>query len=466
VAKLWQKDYTLDEIIEDFTVGIDYELDLSLIASDCLASMAQARQLKKLSLLSEAETACLMKSLGEAFQLAELGTFPISKSDEDCHTALENFLTERCGEAGKKIHTGRSRNDQVITALRVYGRKRLMEIEASIYKTARVFLAFAQTYAGVPMPGRTHMQIAMPSSVGLWSGAWAEELLDLAPLVVMARELLDQGSLGSAASYGGPLPLDRQLTSELLGFSRAQNNVLAVNNSRGRYESIALDALDQIGMTLSKWAQDLILMSLPELGYFRLPKKLCSGSSIMPQKKNPDGLELLRAKSGVLSGYAQTVKNIVRSLPSGYNRDLQDTKEPFFRGLSLSLTSLAVARVTMEGLEVDIPALNAGFTPEIFATDLAFEKVQAGMAFRDAYREVGLHLEELKARSPEASLASRTHLGGTGNLGLDLAQLRLQDAEKKLFSRMAEIHSALSTLAGFPLPGGWNYVRNSDTIRT
>lgn len=451
MAKLWQKDYSLDAVIEDFTVGRDYELDRWILPADCLASMAQARQLVQIGLLTEAEGAALHEALGAAFHKALHGDFLIEKADEDGHTALEAYLVERCGDAGKKIHTGRSRNDQVITALRVFGRHKLFEITHALHSTIDVFLRFAQRHAQVPMPGRTHLQTAMPSSVGLWAGAWAEELMDLSVLVDQARSLFDQGSLGSAASYGGPLPLDRQLTSDLLGFAQVQNNVLAVNNSRGRYESVALDALDQIGLTLSKWAQDLILFSLPELGYFKLPARLCSGSSIMPQKKNPDGLELMRAKSGVLGGYAATVKNIVRSLPSGYNRDLQDTKEPFLRGLELLLSMLAVARTTMDGLEVDEAALRRGFTKDIYATDAAFEAVQAGVPFREAYKQVGLNLDQLAERRPEDALAQRTHLGGTANLGLEKLDERLATAVLTVQERRHQVEAALGALAGFEI---------------
>lgn len=451
MAKLWQKDTDLNALMEAFTVGRDYLLDLELLPSDCLASMAQARQLRRLGLVTSEEEGCLHRALNEAYDLSLERQLRIRPQDEDGHTVLESFLIQRCGDAGKKIHTGRSRNDQVITALRVYGRHRLLELELLLRDLIHEFLVFARSHEKVPMPGRTHLQIAMPSSVGLWAAAWAEELLDWGQLVSQARQLFDRGSLGAAASYGSPLPLDRKYTSEALGFARPQNNVLAVNNSRGRCESVALDALDQVGITLSKWAQDLILFTLPELGYFELPAQLCSGSSIMPQKKNPDGLELLRSRSAVLSGYAATVKNIVRSLPSGYNRDFQDTKEPFLRSLELADLSLRIARLTMKELVVHEDRLRESFTPEIYATDAAFELVLQGVPFRDAYQQVGRNLDQLKRRHPEDALQTRTHLGGCANLGLEDTEARLCEWSREAEQRLAEVLNSLSALAGRPI---------------
>ena len=342
MAKLWQKDYSLDSLIETFTVGRDYILDMELLPADCTASLAHATMLATVGLLPDGDLSSLSRGIRSVLDEFENGTYTIRRSDEDGHTALENRLCEICGEAGKKIHTGRSRNDQVITALRLYSRAFVAEAVLAGIDTVESLLNLAGEHELTPMPGRTHMQIAMPSSVGLWAAAYAEELLDALGNLLSLDRILDQSPLGSAASYGVPLPLDRELTAELMGFSGVQNNVLYVNNSRGKIESYLLDACDQIGLTLSKMAQDLIIFSMPEFGYFSLPKELCSGSSIMPQKKNPDGLELIRAKSGTLSSYAMQVKSVIRSLPSGYNRDFQETKEPFMRGARLTIQMLQV----------------------------------------------------------------------------------------------------------------------------
>jgi argininosuccinate lyase len=451
MAKLWAKNYELDSLVEEFTVGSDYLLDMKLVPADCVGSMAHAEMLAAIGILPRKEADALKAELLSIVRDHRAGSFAISRSDEDCHTAIENRLTSKLGEPGKKIHTGRSRNDQVVTALRLYTRSFLLSYIESVQGLVLSLLTFARAHEFVPMPGRTHMQIAMPSSVGLWAAAWAEELLDLLEPLRAVYRLIDRSPLGSAASYGVPLPLDRELTARLMGFSSVQRNVLAVQNSRGRAESLVLDALDQIGITLSKMAQDLILFSLPEFGYFGLPARLCTGSSIMPQKKNPDGLELLRAKSATLSAAALQVKSIVRSLPSGYNRDFQETKEPFLHGASTALASSRIMTLTIENLEVYEENLRKAFTPEIFATDAALERVARGMSFRDAYREVGLSLEELTSRDPDAALRSRTATGTTGNLGLDAAERTAAELAGWREGEAKRVDAALAALAGEPV---------------
>ena len=376
------------------------------------------------------------------------GSFRVLRSDEDCHTAIENRLTERLGEAGKKIHTGRSRNDQVLTALRVYGRSRLELIRGGVLGLVDDLTVFAQTHQNVPMPGRTHLQTGMPSSVGLWASAWAEELLDTLVLADAAYRLIDRSPLGFAASYGVPLPLDREYSAGLMGFAGVHRNVLAASHSRGKGEAAVLDVLDQIGLTLSRMAQDLILFSLPEFGYFRLPAELCTGSSIMPQKRNPDALELTRAKSATLSAWATQVKNILRSQPSGYNRDLQETKEPYFRGLDLAAEMVAIMGLTIRQLEVVPGALEKAFTPDIFATDAAYELVRSGQSFRDAYRQVGLNLDELVGRDPRKTIADRTHTGAAGNLGLDALRADTEVRRQSCAADRARMEDAFVALAG------------------
>ena len=448
MAKLWQKNITLDALIEGYTVGRDFELDQQLLPADAVGSMAQARQLAKIGLISSSDADALVEELRRILLDWKQGNFRVLRSDEDCHTALENRLTERLGEAGKKIHTGRSRNDQVLTALRIFGRSRLELVRTGVLELAEELASFAEKHRNVPMPGRTHLQTGMPSSVGLWASAWAEELLDTLVLADAAYRLLDRSPLGFAASYGVPLPLDREYSAALLGFASVHRNVLAASHSRGKGEAAVLDVCDQIGLTLSRMAQDLILFSLPEFGYFRLPAELCTGSSIMPQKKNPDALELTRAKSATLSAWASQVKNILRNQPSGYNRDLQETKEPYFRGLDLTVQMLAIVGLTIRRLEVVPEALARGFTPDIFATDAAFEKVRAGSSFRDAYREVGLNLGALEGRDPVKTIADRTHTGAAGNLGLDALRADLEAHRKAYATDRGRIESALTSLAG------------------
>ncbi len=448
MAKLWEKTYSLDKLVEAFTVGDDPALDSRLVPADCVASMAHATMLSRIGLLSRADIDALLKELAAIIADNEKGSFSISRSDEDVHTAIENRLVASVGDPGKRIHTGRSRNDQVLAALRLWTRDFLFAfLEACLALTSRL-TDFAEAHGKVPMPGRTHMQIAMPSSVGLWAAAWAEELLDDAALSRSAFILQDCCPLGSAASYGVPLPLDREMVADLLGFSRVQNNVLYANNSRGKFESIVMEAVEQVALTLSRLAQDLILFSLPELGYFTLPEELCSGSSIMPQKKNPDGLELVRARSAAISADAAAIKGVIRSLPSGYNRDFQETKGPYFRGCEQGLACVRIMTLSIEKLVVNEERLKAGHGPEIFATDKALEMVKQGVPFREAYRKVGKDLESLPARDPVKAMAARSSTGTAGNLNLGVPRAAAQEMGRWLESEQRKKREKVAHLAG------------------
>lgn len=442
MARLWQKNYSLDSLMQSFTVRNDYILDRDLVLSDVVSSYAHAKGLEKIGILTESETALLRKGLEEIASLQKEGHFEIKAEDEDCHTAIEGYLTSCCGEVGKKIHTGRSRNDQVETALRVYMREGVLKIgeEACIF--ALELLSSARKYEMVPMPGRTHTQLAMPSSLGLWFSSFAAEIMDEASLLLDVCRLIDQCPLGSAASYGVPLPLDREYTSSLLGFERVQKNVLYAANSRGKFEALVLDACEYLTGTACKMAQDLILFTLPELGYFSLPKELTTGSSIMPQKKNPDGLELVRSRSCMVSSASSLVKNIIRPLVSGYNRDFQDTKEPLMTGLKTSFEIIAIMARMVDGLEVHEDRLREGMRNEIFATDKVFDKVMAGGNFRDSYRNVGLNLEDVEKIDVDAALRKRTSLGAPGNLRLE-DDLKRADELKAVFSQKLERLSAV-----------------------
>ncbi|MBI9108567.1 MAG: argininosuccinate lyase [Spirochaetales bacterium] len=448
MAKLWQKDYELNELVEKFTVGRDYILDKGLVVSDCAASVAHARMLNSIELLTAEELQALEAALKEVISDFRSGSFEIKQSDEDCHTAIENYLTQKTGEAGKKIHTGRSRNDQVATALRLYSRASILRLLGKGTALVSSILKFAGENEDVPMPGRTHMQIAMPSTVGLWAGAWAEELADSLKNLLSVYSLVNQCPLGAAASYGTPLPLNREMTSQLMGFAKVQNNVLYVNNSRGRLESLVLNAVEHISLILSSVAQDLILFSLPEFGYFGLPAELCSGSSIMPQKKNPDGLELMRAKSATISSYVMNIKQVVRSLPSGYNRDFQETKEPYMKGLELGGQCMDIMELTFSRLEVKREGLEKGFTPEIWATDAAIELVAGGMSFRDAYKEIGLNLDALGSREPSEVNESRTSTGTSGKLNLSLTEAAVCEIDEMTSAEEDILNKAVAALVG------------------
>ena len=420
----------VEEEVLAYTAGKDRWLDRALIEADCMGTAAHVAMLSRVPvkppLVSAKAAKIVVAELRAILVDAAAGRFEIGLEDQDVHLAVERRLTEKLGDLGKRIHACRSRNDQVAVDLRLYAKARLLDVFAAAAALARTLLAFARTHEKLPMVGRTHMQPAMPSSVGLWASAWAESLLDDLTLLRAAYDLNDQCPLGSAASYGVPVPIDRQLTSNLLGFAKPVHNVLHANQTRGKLEAAILSALGQAMLTLSRLAQDLILFSMPEFGYFRLPDAFTTGSSIMPQKRNPDVPELMRAKAAKVLAHAALAAEIVRAAPSGYNRDLQETKEPFMEGFDLALSSLRILKPLMEGLEVDAAALRRAFGPETFATDRALELVVQGMPFRDAYHEVKANLDKLAGQSPDAALAAKRHLGAP--MGLDFAAMEARAA--------------------------------------
>ena len=446
MAKLWQKNYTLDSMMEHFTVRNDYIYDEELVVSDAIGSAAHAKGLNKIGILSDEECRKLLAGLDRIVQLRQSDSFPITVSDEDCHTAIEGFLTKELGDAGKKIHTGRSRNDQVQTALRIYMREAALKLSSASLGLSASLIKLAEQNKDVPMPGRTHMQIAMPSSVALWALSFAEEILEETGMLLSLHDVIDQSPLGSAASYGVTLPLDREYTASLMGFRKVQNNVLYANNSRGKFEAFFLDHAEYIALTISKLAQDLMLFTLPEFGYFSLPRELCTGSSIMPQKKNPDGLELARSRTSLIGSCSMRVKSIIRALPSGYNRDFQDTKEPFIEGFRSALELVMITDEMIQGLEVHPDNLIAACTPELYATDRVMEKVLSGGNFRDSYKDVGLNLDKVQGEDPVASLGKRTSVGTAGNLMIEKDEAWLAELSERVEGEMGRLSSIYSSL--------------------
>ena len=446
MAKLWQKNYTLDSMMEHFTVRNDYIYDEELVVSDAIGSAAHAKGLNKIGILSDEECRKLLAGLDRIVQLRQSDSFPITVSDEDCHTAIEGFLTNELGDTGKKIHTGRSRNDQVQTALRIYMREAALKLASASLGLSASLIKLAEQNKDVPMPGRTHMQIAMPSSVALWALSFAEEILEETGMLLSLYDVIDQSPLGSAASYGVTLPLDREYTASLMGFRKVQNNVLYANNSRGKFEAFFLDHAEYIALTISKLAQDLMLFTLPEFGYFSLPRELCTGSSIMPQKKNPDGLELARSRTSLIGSCSMRVKSIIRALPSGYNRDFQDTKEPFIEGFRSALELVMITDEMIQGLEVHPDNLIAACTPELYATDRVMEKVLSGGNFRDSYKDVGLNLDKVQGEDPVASLGKRTSVGTAGNLMIEKDEAWLAELSERVEGEMGRLSSIYSSL--------------------
>ncbi len=448
MAKLWDKGYDLNEEIEKFTVGEDYLLDRELVEADVAGSVAHAKMLAKIGVLTESEFKKLREELLKILEEHRKGNFEIKREDEDVHTAIENRLTAKLGDLGKKIHAGRSRNDQVLVDMRLYSKGKLLGVEEGLLGLCHALVEFAEGNKEVPIPGRTHTQLAMPGSLGLWAGAYAESLLDDLELLKAAYEINNQCPLGSAAGYGVPLPIDRQTVADLLGFKRVQNNVLCANNSRGKVEAAILAALSQVTADLSRFANDAILFSIPELDYFDLPDEFCTGSSIMPNKKNPGALELVRAKSNkVLAAYYQ-VMGIIKDLYSGYNRDLQETKEPLMDGLSVTKASLGICALVVSGITVNKDKCLRACKPEIFAADKALELVGGGMTFRDAYRKVAAELDELKGEDPAENIKSKKHLGATGNLGLGKAAAKIKAEKERVAKEKKLLEAAFSELLG------------------
>ncbi|HEY5621107.1 MAG TPA: lyase family protein, partial [Pontiella sp.] len=366
--------------------------------------------------------------------------------------AVERTLTKKLGDLGKKIHTCRSRNDQVAVDLRLYAKEQILDTLEEAAALAEALTAFGRKHEAVPMVGRTHMQPGMPSSIGLWASAHAESLLDDCVALINAYRLNDQCPLGSAASYGVPLPIDRKLTSDLLGFSRPTHNVLYANNGRGKMESIVLSAMSQVMLTLSRLAQDFMLFTMPEFDYFKLPAEFCTGSSIMPQKQNPDVCELVRAKASRVKAAELGVYDLIKGSPTGYNRDLQEAKELFMEGIAVTRSCLRIMAPMVKATRINKKALIDGFTPDVFATDRALELVGEGMPFRDAYHYIKENLHELENIDPAAAIRLKTHLGAP--FGLDWNYFKNRTAgvrktirdERKVFSR------AVSRLLGVEYP--------------
>ncbi len=385
--KLWQtRNGAPHPLVEAFTVGKDPLLDQTLLPYDCRASAAHARMLADMGVLTVGERDALVAELGHIAALAAQGAFPIRPSDEDGHTAIESHLTRVLGEAGKKIHAFRSRNDQVTAALRLYYLDRLAEIGCLLEDSRLAFKRFRGRFGDIPLPGFTHTRKAMPSSVGLWIGAFADALADDLTFLETVRTILDQSPLGSGAGYGFFLPLDREGTARDLGFARVQRNALYVQNSRGKFEWMILQALSLVMADLNKLATDLILFTMPEFGYFQLPADCTTGSSIMPHKRNPDPLELLRAGFHRLAGWEAQVRGLGANLISGYHRDFQHTKEPVMEGLNETRRCLEIVGLLFTGLTVQETACRAAMTDELYSAERALRRMLAGTPFRDAYR--------------------------------------------------------------------------------
>lgn len=388
--KIWDEGVNLKKEIEKFTVGNDYVLDKKLVKFDCLASIAHAKMLKSINLLSDGELEKLVNGLNEIIELDSKNQFLIKQEDEDCHTAIENYLIKKCGKAGEKIHTARSRNDQVLTALRLYEKDELSQIKNLIHKFIDSIESTITKNGSVKIPGYTHMQKAMPTNIETWLGSFKESMQDNLHMIDAVIQLIDQNPLGSAAGFGVPVfEINKEMTAKELNFSKVMKNPLYCQLSRGKFEVQVLNIVSAVMFDLNKLATDLILFNMKEFGYVELPTEFCTGSSIMPQKKNPDVLEFLRAKYHVVLGEEFKVKSIIGNLISGYNRDMQLTKEPLMNSLEILNDSLTVISLIIVNMKINKEKCETAITKEMYATQETYKLVKQGTPFREAYKEIG-----------------------------------------------------------------------------
>jgi len=448
---LWGDGSGLDSGVAAYTAGDDRRWDQRLLRWDIIATSGHIGGLTEAGLLTTEEYATIAAELGQALAAADTGLFRVTEDDEDAHSALEHRLVDHLGELGEKVHTGRSRNDQVMAALRLYLKSALLEIEAAVITTARSLIAFGNSHQRVVMPGFTHLRRAMPSSVGLWAAGYAEVLLDNLGLLDAAYDLADRGPLGSAAGYGVPLPLNRRAVSDTLGFASPQLAVTAAQLSRGKLEATVLSALWAVARDLAALAWDVVLFSADEYGYFILPTELATGSSIMPQKRNPDVFELTRGRAGVIAGLATQAMAVAGSLPGGYHRDLQLTKGPMMEGIDTVNAMLAMVAGAMPRLGVDAERCAAGVGGDLLATDEVYRRVREGVPFRAAYRQVAAEIKaggEIPPLDADAILDARRHLGGAGAPALDGIEAIADRANERITERADKLNDVIARLTG------------------
>jgi len=412
--KLWEKNVQVNAEIDRFTVGRDRELDLYLAKHDVLGSMAHITMLESIGLLKKDELDVLLEELKQIYATAEKGEFVIEDGIEDVHSQVELMLTRKLGDIGKKIHSGRSRNDQVLVDLKLFTREQLKQVAEAVETLFQVLIAQSNKNKDILMPGYTHLQIAMPSSFGLWFGAYAESLVDDMLFLQAAYKVCNRNPLGSAAGYGSSFPLDREMTTRLLGFDSMNYNVVYAQMGRGKMERNVAFALASIAGTVSKMAFDACMFSCQNFGFVKLPDECTTGSSIMPHKKNPDVFELTRAKCNKIQSLPQQIMMIMNNLPSGYFRDLQIIKEVFLPAFGELLDCLQMSAYIMERIKVNEHILDDDKYLYMFSVEEVNRLAAEGMPFRDAYKKVGLDIEA--GKFTHAKEVHHTHAGSIGNL--------------------------------------------------
>ncbi len=424
--KLWDKGYEENPQVDEFTVGNDRQLDLRLAKYDVLGSMAHIRMLESIGLLEKAELDVLLKALEEILKTAEDGTFVIEDGIEDVHSQVEYLLTQKLGPVGKKIHSGRSRNDQVLVDLKLFMREELQLIAGKVRNLFDVFQTASERYKDVLMPGYTHMQVAMPSSFGLWFGGYAETLVDDMQMLAAAYRVANQNPLGSAAGYGSSFPLNRQMTTELLHFETMNYNVVAAQMSRGKTERSAAYAIASVASTVGKFAMDACLFMCQNFGFISLPDELTTGSSIMPHKKNPDVFEIIRGKCNRLQSVPNEVSLLTTNLPMGYQRDLQLLKDIIFPATVEIRKSIDMCAFMVKNLKVNKDILSDEKYNYLFTVEDVNRLVLGGVPFRDAYKTVGMQVQ--KGTYKPTREVHHTHEGSIGNLCTEEIKKKMEQA--------------------------------------
>lgn len=437
MTQLWKHNRKIHSAIAAYTIGDDATLDQILLPYDIEATKAHILGLVKIGILTKKEVDSLIKHLNNLLKLWKAGKVKIRIEDEDCHTVIENYLVNVSGDLGKKVHTGRSRNDQVLVALRLYMRDQLVQINKTALSLATEFLNKAHTFNTTPFPGYSHTQQAMPTSLGHYYASFIESLLDDVEFSLSSLEHINKNPLGAAAGFGVAFPLDRELTMTKLNFSDIQINSLYTQNSRGKYESIYLESLVQIMLTLGKFANDMLIFTSREFGFFIIDESVTTGSTIMPQKRNLDGLELLRGYVSVVIANQHAVQDIAKSIISGYNRDFQLIKKSLMECSHIVLSSIEIANIYLISSQPNVNVIQSKIVPDILSADRANELVtKKGIPFREAHRLVAESLADsnikLTASELKENIKSKISLGGPGNIQLPIYTKRLQDLSTKL----------------------------------
>ena len=451
MSTLWSPAAATDRMMLDYTIGEDRVWDARLLRWDVLGSLGHVEGLRASGLLSPTEYRRLRAGLRAALRAVDAGRLRIGQRHEDAHSAVEMWLTDRWRDAGERLHTGRSRNDQVTCDIRLYLKSTLLDLHAGALALAEALVAFGARHRRTLLPGYTHQRRAMPSSIALWAGAYAEGLLDTVESLPALWVRVDRSPLGSAAGYGVPLPLDREAAAKALGFAGLDHNVATVQNGRGKLEAAALFWCAQLGHDLSRLSADVILYSAEEFGYLVLPPELATGSSIMPHKRNPDLFELTRARAAAVDGDLFTVMQLAAKLTGGYHRDFQLLKEPLFRGLGRTGEMLGMLARAVPMLDVDARRCGAALAGGALATDEVMRRVEGGEAFRAAYREVAAGIkrgETFPAPAAADLMGRRRSTGGAGNPELGVARSRIGAARRWAQRERTRFERAMARLAG------------------